>query len=904
MSHGLPPRPPLSPGPSAQTIGEYYRTMRQFLSTHGRLMERYLTGPADDQPPPHDVAAHPRTVAAASPPTIAHRDPTNDAPAAPLVTSWPPEAPAQASEAAAEPPAGDAAAPVDRGPAPKPWLPRYVIGAKSDPAEDQPLEALPSGVYLISPDRIGIAEALAARLELDGVRACILPRSVLADEAALGRWVTEQRTHQPIRALIHLAAIGDAEDSDPLSFADWQSRTRNDVHLALKLLRFTGSDLTKDGRVLIAGAMGGLFGRDGGEGQTVFAGFAASAGIAGVLGRQHKQCRARAIDLDIRQPAETLSEHLYQELRLTGGQRQLGYPQGRRTVFRVEPASLQADPIEARQPTEQWVVLAVGGARGITAACLRELAAYRPTLVLIEEPSVPDDAEAAANIAAFEGAGARVMRRSADLRDETAVRDLLSGIYDRHGRIDAVIYGAGCADAGLLAGDAEPDVSLAFDAIVDGAFLLCRHLRPESLKALAFLTFGVARYGDGRHAATAAANEAMTRYAWMLQAAWGPAVKVAAIDFDPWERASAGPLRIGSDIRRRFEDRGIALVDPDEGSNFLMREWLHAPAGNVEAIGGEGATEPDATSSDRGVGTAGNPRLPLLAGATIAAGARTIRKTIDIASDPYLDDHRLYGMPVMPFVVGAEYAAEAAEALGLPGRVIALRDIRRFQGVPLRDREQAIEISAAEVVPGREIKVEIRLANDRRLAYGAVAALGSAAPAPPLESLPRTHGPSPVTPAKAYDHWLFHGPALQTIEEIVSLTGNQIIGRLRSTRPREFGLTTPSATWLFDPGLIDGATQLVCVWARHHRDLSNLATAMASLERFGDDAPAGEMTIVIDFLAAPDDPLVSCDFRIVDAGGRLRLRGRQFQATSSGELNRMIAFGFRRRKSPPQARSG
>lgn len=871
--------------------------MRQFLATHGRLMERYLASPAGDHPPRDDIAAHSQTVATASDPTIAHRRLADDAPAAPSL--------AQASEAAADPPAGDAAAPVDRGPAPQPWLPRYVIGAKSDPADDQPLEALPSGVYLISPDKIGVAEALAARLELDGARACIVPRSVLADEAALGRWVTEQRTHQPIRALVHLTAVGSADEGDALSFADWQSRTRNDVHLALKLLRFAGGDLAKDGRVLIAGAMGGMFGRGGGgqTAQPTFAGFAASAGIVGVFGRQHKQCRARAVDLDTRQPAEALSAHLHDELRRPGRQREVGYPQGRRTVFRAEAASLQANPIEGRLPTDQWVVLVVGGARGIPAACLRELAEHRPTLVLIDAPNVTFDAEAAASVAAFESTGARVERISADLRDEQAVSDLLAGIYDRHRRIDAVVYGAGCADAGLLADDAEPDVSLAFDAIVDGAFLLCRHLRPEGLKAVAFLTLGVARYAGSHHAAAAAANEAITRYAWILQAAWGPAVKVSAIDFDPWERTSAGPLRIGSDIRRRFEDRGIALVDPDEGSNFLMREWLYAPADAVEVIGGEGAPEPDATTTDLGIGTAGAARLPLLAGATIGDGTRTIRKTIDIASDPYLDDHRLYGMPVMPFVVGAEYAAEAAEALGLPGRVIALRDIRRFQGVPLRDREQAIEIGATEVVPGREVKIEIRLANDRRLAYGAVAILGSAIPAPPLESLPETHGSAPLTPAKAYDHWLFHGPALQTIEEIVSLTDTQVIGRLRSTWPQAFGLTTPGATWLFDPGLVDGATQLVCLWARHHRDLSNLATAMASLERFGDDAPVGEMTIVIDFLAAPDDPLVACDFRIVDATGRLRLRGRQFQATSSGELNRMIAFGFRRRKSPPQARS-
>lgn len=60
------------------------------------------------------------------------------------------------------------------------------------------------------------------------------------------------------------------------------------------------------------------------------------------------------------------------ELQLVGGRQEVGYPAGRRTVFRTQVDEVTAEDL--LPPLENAVVLATEGARGITAEVLREIA--------------------------------------------------------------------------------------------------------------------------------------------------------------------------------------------------------------------------------------------------------------------------------------------------------------------------------------------------------------------------------------------------------------------------------------------------------------------------------------------------------------------------------------------------
>jgi NAD(P)-dependent dehydrogenase (short-subunit alcohol dehydrogenase family) len=63
-----------------------------------------------------------------------------------------------------------------------------------------------------------------------------------------------------------------------------------------------------------------------------------------------------------------------------------------------------------------------------------------------------------------------------------------------------------------------------------------------------------------------AANEVLNRMALHLSARWNR--RVVAIDWGPWEKAGM----VTAETRRQFLERGVALVPPDAGRQFLLDE--------------------------------------------------------------------------------------------------------------------------------------------------------------------------------------------------------------------------------------------------------------------------------------------------------------------------------------------
>lgn len=502
-------------------------------------------------------------------------------------------------------------------------LPRYVLRAE---AEDRRGLAgrVPGGIYLIVPDRTGLAQAVARRLEDDGAEVQVVPED--ASEA----WFGSVRARGRIRGLIHLRPVDDAHLHDP-PYAIWRARMQEDVKDLFRLLRLAADDLMERGIVLIASAMGGQFGRDAlRRERRFFPGAGGGVGLVKCLAKEWTACLCKAVDLDPAEDAERQGGHIHAELADASGRREVGYPEGARTIFRTVPANLAAGTPLAK-PDESWVVLAIGGARGITAETLREFAAARATCIVVqrsklaapecgETVSLPDarslrahfllrarqagerttpaqieaqinavlrDREIRANLDDFRAMGASIDYRVCDVRAEQDVAALLGDLYTRYGRIDAVLFGAGLIEDQLLVNKTSESLTRVFDTKVDGAYLLSRHLRAETLRLFALFTSVAGRYGNRGQTDYGAANEVLNRFAWQLQAQWGPSVKVAAVNWGPWACTTHGSGMLTPETTRKFRDLGISLVEPEAGRGFLMRELLYAPHDEVEVIAGE-----------------------------------------------------------------------------------------------------------------------------------------------------------------------------------------------------------------------------------------------------------------------------------------------------------------------------
>lgn len=637
--------------------------------------------------------------------------------------------------------------------------------------------------------------------------------------------------------------------------------------------------------------------------------------------------QAKAVDLDPAQPAAANARALLRELRLPGGRVEVGYPGGARTVFTTEPAPLADDAPPLRAPGRDWVVLATGGVRGITAEVLRELAPFGLTLVLTgragEPPPEPPELHALAGeaelrdwliarartaghgpaavrrelerllreretracLAELRRLGARVQCRAVEMRDEAQVAALLAGVYAEFGRLDGVVHAAGVIEDKAIAAKTLESWERVYDTKVDGLLALARHLRPADLRFFLLFASVAGRYGNSGQSDYAAANEAMNRLAWQLHARW-PEVKVAALNWGPWAATRHGKGMVTPETERKFAARGVHLVTPELGARLFVDEILHGPLEQVEVIAGEGPWEAHEAAAG-----ALRPAMPLLRGARVAAGQVSL--TLSLADHPYLDHHRVDGVPVLPAAVALELAAEAVARLW-PERVVAeVSDFRLLHGVRLvADQDVPLLIRAqpsADPAAGAcTVAVEIRPADPARPPhYRGLVHLADAVAAPAgFHSLLVAQQEPAVSVAAAYREWLFHGPLLQTMTGITALLERGALAEVAASAPALWCPGAAAAGWLFDPGVLDCAPQMAIVWARAVRGESALPHRFGRVRRYG---PIGAAGCRMHFLLYPgqEPDRVRADVAFVDAAGRLLLMVEELECTSSAALARL-----------------
>ena len=149
--------------------------------------------------------------------------------------------------------------------------------------------------------------------------------------------------------------------------------------------------------------------------------------------------------------------------------------------------------------------------------------------------------------------------------DEVAMGKIIRSIYQEHGRIDAVIHGAGIIEDKLLLDKTADSFDRVFDTKADSTYLLSRYLRPESLKCLVFFASVAGRFGNRGQCDYAAANELVNRFAWWLHRRWAT-VRICAINWGPWESGMAS-----AEVNQAISGtRGDS--DPSGGGPSLFQE--------------------------------------------------------------------------------------------------------------------------------------------------------------------------------------------------------------------------------------------------------------------------------------------------------------------------------------------
>jgi acyl transferase domain-containing protein len=740
-----------------------------------------------------------------------------------------------------------------------------------------------SGPLGIARDLLGLADELAAALRKHGVDARVL------DLDWSSRETLKEGLPSGLGGIVHLGTLGAYEGT-------LQDRVRGGFFLAQ-----AAPDL---GLFAVVTGLGGTFGVDGIVGPPLAG---ALSGLAKTVALEHPRTRALAIDVD---PESLDVEALAAELLTDRGVVEVGLAD--------EVITLQAAPVAlntslpGKEPLEPGdLVVVSGGARGVTAAVVIEMARrWKPSFLLLgrtpvpgEDPAwahnVPDEglktariarlrAEAAAfdprrlerevaevvrarevraTLDAVDEAGSRVFYTVADVNDPEAVRGAITRTTAVAGPVRGVVHGAGMIADKLIVEKTAASYDEVSATKVGGLDALLRAIDLAELRLLAVFSSVAGRYGNRGQVDYAMANEAITKVAQVVAASGVPAVK--AFHWGPWAGGMVSP-----GLAAAFASRGLALVGLEEGAKAFCDEFERGgPC--VEVVLG-GPDRPGAL-----LGATEDHEEPRLQGSV----PLTLR-----ADQVFLDDHRIDGKPVLPFVMALEFmASEALKAA--PGlRLHQVRDVAVLKGVVLDTPEVALTLrwSEAAPAPGAEVALHFEIAGPPTRAglpvvhYRGTVDLGrEAAEGDRFGGSNGLGGqPYPYPVEEAYDRFLFHGPGFQGIERITGMSDHGIVGQLSSSRPKRLGMD--AASWATDPVTLDSALQLVGLWVREHKGAAALPSYV---ERYTQLTPfRGPVDVHIEM-----EPTRTAKGRysaaFVDGAGRVvaRIEGGQYTALAGLE---------------------
>ena len=460
--------------------------------------------------------------------------------------------------------------------------------------QELPFKGTPvlTGVHLITSDSGNIANLVAKKIESFGGTPIIINEDLLASFDLLEeKLIYLFKKYPEISSVIHCAPL--SKISMPEELKEWKYLTQIQSKSLFQVLRFAALKDEKAvhfpiRKVITTSSFGGYFGRK----AKASNGLPSSGGNAGMLKALHKErtdIDIKILDFDSLLLESEIAYRIVRELEHSSEKIEIGYPNGERVIFHPIASEIEIqDKSEKQHLDENSVVLATGGAKGITAEVTKSMMVPGMKLIVVGR-SKDIDLEIAhkgglnKSFNQLIEQGIEIEYFSVNVRDNQAFKVLIEYIYDTYGRLDAVIHGAGVIEDDHIAQKGIDSFNNVFDTKVDTAFLLFKYLRPESLKLLVFFGSVSGRFGNQGQTDYSAANEVLNRFAWYLHQKW-PNTRTLTINWGPWSMIGmASPVVI-----RLLKSKGMEPIQPDEGCNFFLREIRQGNDETSEVIAGDG----------------------------------------------------------------------------------------------------------------------------------------------------------------------------------------------------------------------------------------------------------------------------------------------------------------------------
>jgi NAD(P)-dependent dehydrogenase (short-subunit alcohol dehydrogenase family) len=698
---------------------------------------------------------------------------------------------------------------------------------------------LQSGVrVVVMTDQGGVGKALMAKLEKLGVQPLVIDGTPDAKFLAkkLESWIAEG----PIQGVFWLPALDAEGPIAELSYAQWREATRIRAKLLFTTMQALYDQGGEQGVFLVSATrLGGVHGYEQSGAADPLGG--AVSGFTKAYKREKDKAVVKVVDFEPSRKTSALADLLIDEALRDPGVVEIGYKDGQRWTI-----GLQEKPIEevaGLKLGKDTVFVITGAAGSIVSAITADLAAASGgifyLLDLTPEPD-PNNSDLQKLISDKEGLKRDIFERlksrgeratpamvdkelaglersraaldamlavkkaggtphyfSLDLMDNAAVSRAIKTVIEQQGRVDVLMHAAGLEISRKMTDKKPAEFDLIFDVKSDGWFNLISSIGKAPLGAAVVFSSVAGRFGNSGQPDYSAANDLLCKCMSNLRSV-NPKAKGIAIDWTAW--SGIGMAARGS-IPVIMKQAGIDMLPPEAGIPVVRRELTSGassevvigqklgilmqefdPQGGLDASMG-GPVE--SLARQRGV------MIGEIKGMGLYSGL-TVETTLDPVKQPFLFDHQIEGVPVLPGVMGMEAMAEAAKLLFPERHVGAMENVSFLTPFKFyRNQPRTVTVHVQFSAEKEDIVADCKLIGSRTLHgqtapeitthFSARVRLVSKEPKPISGDAPDLNVKNNVGASEIYKIY-FHGPAYQVIQEAWR-SGDEIIAQFAKNLP-------------------------------------------------------------------------------------------------------------------------
>jgi malonyl CoA-acyl carrier protein transacylase len=800
---------------------------------------------------------------------------------------------------------------------------------------------LPTGIDLAEGKRVLVVEsnpktgeALARKLSARKVEALRLEAGLGA--AGLTEKVAALLAEGPIAGVYFLPALEIETLLGKMTASEWQAA----LDVRLTSLFSIMKALPEETFLVCATRMGGLHGYSK-EGASAPMGGAVS-GFAKALAREREKAFVKVVDFESHARAAVIADRLIEETLRDAGALEIGWENDLRYgIATVEESLSQADNFKLEKGN---VFLISGGAGGIIRPIVEDLAeATQGTFYLLDRAPLPEakdpdiarfftDREGLKNeliqrmsqegkkptpvqvegalfgiersanllqtLISIEKRGGKAHYLACDVTDPEQIEQAIRSIQEAEGHLDVFLHAAGLERSRKLEMKPMEEFQLVVSVKANGFFNLFKAMESQGVlpRAMLFFTSVAGRFGNSGQTDYSAANDLLCKIAYGMRSQY-PGLKAVTIDWSAW--GGVGMATRGN-IPTLMKMAGIDMIPPEQAAPMVRAE-LQAGTGEAVIAGSLGGLlEPRAPHGGMDLDKAnqalraGKPIHTMLSRVADfdLQGGLVLEAELDPKDEPFLHDHAMNGIPVLPGVMGIEGFSIAAKHIGSVlasskkdlevGKLEDISFLAAFKFYRNEPRRVSWVVKAVREAAG--LVVHVTLESTRTTKFhagehmrhftGKVHLVKKEAEMEEARAqAPRWNGSATVKAEDIYRLY-FHGPAFQVLEG-VQLSGSTVLGRLNKNLP---SILHKEHALLSTPTLVELCFQTAGIWEIGKTGTMGLPRSIESLTVYRQSINGASIYAEVQPVESKDEGL-HFDARVVDSKGRLYLELKDYRTT-------------------------